>query len=146
MGGVHLDYSKLTPGYRFPPVRIVLKDAMVCEYLRAVHGEASDPNSILVTEDGHRVVPPTAAGVIGMRELMESISLPDGSIHISQEFEFRGLMVVGDTITCQTEVVGKQERGQIRLLTLAMSIFNSGGTEVLTGRIMLTVPPAVLQR
>jgi acyl dehydratase len=77
---------------------------------------------------------------------MESISLPDGSIHISQEFEFRGLMVVGDTITCQTEVVGKQERGQIRLLTLAMSIFNSGGTEVLTGRIMLTVPPAVLQR
>jgi len=140
MGGAELVYNQISPGYRFPPVRIQLQKAMVDDYLKAVHGRNTGPGKVTM-EDGRETVPPTAAGVLAMRSLMDSVSLPHGSIHISQDFEFKGLMAVGDTVLSQAEVVRKQERGAIRLLTMDIVLANEASVELIRGRMVVMVPP-----
>jgi hypothetical protein len=140
MGEVPLVFHQLTPGYRFPPVRYQLNRDMVIEYLQAVRGHQVNSDKLLVA-DGREAVPPTAAGVLGMRKLLSLISLPEGSLHISQEFEFKGVMGMGDLVTCQATVMRKQERGPIRLLTIDILISNEAGCDMVTGRLIISVPP-----
>jgi hypothetical protein len=140
MGGAPLNYAHLTPGFHFPPVRIPLQLAMVEEYLRSVHGGTLGRPEVLVI-DGREAVPPTAAGVLAMRSLFNLVSLPEGSIHVSQEFRFKGLMAIGDTVICHAHVANKQERGSVRLLTMDIVITNEAGVEMMTGRTVMTVPP-----
>jgi len=141
MGGPSLRFKDLTPGYQFPPSIIKVDDATVDEYLLAVTGGSEEIQTSLFV-DSIKIVPPTAAGVIAMRKLMEAISLPNGSVQVSQEFEFKGLIAADDVLTCVAEVAGKQERGGIRLLTLVVHIHNEVGYELLKGRIIVSVPPA----
>jgi hypothetical protein len=113
---------------------------MVSDYLRAVRGHRLDSEKLMAA-DGREAVPPTAAGVLGMRRLLSLISLPEGSLHISQEFEFKGVMAIGDLLTCQATVMRKQERGPIRLLTIDILISNEAGCDMVTGRLIISVPP-----
>lgn len=138
-GGAPLKYEQLTPGFTFPPVQIELKRDIVTEYLRAIHSAVLGENAVLL-EDGREAVPPTAAGVLGMRSLLEKISLPEGSIHVSQEFSFKRTVAIGDTVVCQASILRKQERGPIRLLTMDVYIKDMSGNVVINGRTLVTLP------
>ncbi|MFH1775821.1 MAG: MaoC family dehydratase N-terminal domain-containing protein [Chloroflexota bacterium] len=127
-----VEFSQLEPGYEFPPASYRLEPAAVATYLKAV-------------EDSNRygdggLVPPTAIAAYAMAALGEAISLPPGTIHISQELDFINATNIGDTITSYAKVSRKQERGRLHLLTVTLDVRNQGGQPVLAGRTGFILP------
>ena len=139
-----ITYEQLTPGHEFPPASYTLGAPVVARYLRAVgdsSGLYSSPDSL---EQGNfepgAPVPPTAVAALAMKSLLGAITLPPGSVHLSQDLEFLRQVPVGETITCRVRVDRKQERAGLRLLTLDLSVFNGRSDRVMAGKAVVTVP------
>jgi len=124
------DYESLTPGQSFPRVEYALDAAAVELYVAAVGA----------TRTGH--VPPLAVAARAIASLGGLISLPPGTIHASQDFEFNRLVPVGARVTCQATVVRKLSRGPMRMLTLETVIEDEAGQTVQKGRSTIVLPGA----
>ncbi len=124
------DFDELIPGHEFPPVEYRLEAGIVDPYVEAVGAEPR----------GH--VPPLAIAARAIASLAGLISLPPGTIHAAQEFEFAGLVPVGSSVTCAARVARKLSRGSMRMLTLEMSITDESGTLVQKGRSTIVLPEA----
>jgi acyl dehydratase len=72
--------------------------------------------------------------------LSEHISLPPGTIHVSQELEFIDTVSVDDTIICQAKVGRKQERGRLHLLTIDLNVLNQNQKMVMVGKTTFILP------
>ncbi len=120
-------------GYEFPPASYKLDYSMVSAYLRAV----GETNSLYQVTG---LVPPMAVAAYAMTALSHSLSLPPGTIHVSQELEFMGTVSVGDTIVCNARVIRKQERGRLRLMTVGLDVLNQDGRKVLSGKTGFVLP------
>ena len=81
--------STLPKGHEFTPASFVVDAERAAAYLRAV-GDAG-------SYDG--AVPPLAAVALGLAALQEQISLPEGSLHTSQEVEQTGEIRVDEPLT-----------------------------------------------
>ncbi len=129
-GAVELpvDYDSLTPGQVFPRVEYTLDAPTVELYVAAVG--ASHPG----------YVPPLAVAARAIASLGGLISLPPGTIHASQEFEFSRLVPVGARVACQAAVVRKLARGPMRMLTLETVIEDEDGQTVQKGRSTIVLP------
>ena len=79
-------------------------------------------------------------GAFVQDSLSQNISLPPGSIHISQEFEFLKALNVGDSIVCTAGVSKKQERGGMCILTIETKATNLNGEPIVTGKTTFMVP------
>ncbi len=128
-----IDYQQIEAGYEFRPLSYQLDTSMVANYLRAV-GETSD---LYQTTD---LVPPTAVAAYAMAALFDSILLPPGTIHVSQELDFTGAVNAGDTISCQAKVLRKQDRGGLHLMTISLNVFNQNQKKVMAGKTSLVLP------
>ena len=128
-----IEYHQLEAGYEFKPVSYHLDAAMAADYLKAV-GETSD----LYRKTG--LVPPMAVAAYAMAALFESLLLPPGTIHVSQELDFADTVKVGDTITCQASVFRKQDRGGLHLMTVSLGVFSQNRKKVLAGKTSLVLP------
>ncbi|MFC1987108.1 MaoC family dehydratase N-terminal domain-containing protein [Chloroflexota bacterium] len=128
-----IDCQQIEAGYEFKPLSYQLDASMVADYLRAV-GETS---SLYQTSD---LVPPTAVAAYALAALFGSISLPPGTIHVSQELDFTGTVNAGDTITCQAKVLRKQNRGGLNLMTIGLNVFNRNQEKVIAGKTSLLLP------
>ena len=128
-----LEYEHLETGYEFHPASYRLDAGMVAAYLRAV----SDTSPLYQDSE---IVPPMAVAALAMAALLESISLPGGTIHVSQEIEFIDPVSVKDTITCHARVSRKQERGKLHLMTIELSVFNQTQKAVLSGKTSFILP------
>jgi len=124
------DYDSLTPGQAFPRVEYTLDAATVELYVESVGA----------TLTGH--VPPLAVAARAIASLGGLISLPPGTIHASQDFEFNRLVPVGATVTCQATVLRKLSRGPMRMLTLETIIEDEAGQPVQKGRSTIVLPGA----
>src|SRR5512136_2500430 len=98
-----VEYHQLFVGFEFPPQSYTLDASVVSAYLDAT----KEANEIFRNE---RLVPPMAATALAMASLGAAISMPPGTIHISQELEFLKLVKVGDIITCFAKISRKQVR------------------------------------
>ena len=105
---------------------------MVAAYLKAV-----EDDSALYRDT--KFVPPTAIAALAMSALSESISLPPGTVHISQELEFLGTACREDTVTCQSRVSRKQDRGRLHMMTIEMNIMKEQ-QKVMTAKIGFILP------
>ena len=76
-----IEYRQIEAGYEFPPASYKLDSSMVAAYLKAT-GETSR----LFQHTG--LVPPMAIAACAMAALSERISIPPGTIHVSQKIEF----------------------------------------------------------
>jgi acyl dehydratase len=128
-----IDCRQLEKGYEFPVASYTLVPSIVSAYLRAV--EETDS----IYEDGG-LVPPTAVAAYTMAVQSESVSFPEGSIHVSQELEFIAPVAVGDTISCRTQVSRKQDRGKLHLLTIDLEVRNQDQILVLVGKTSFVLP------
>ncbi|PIU55489.1 MAG: hypothetical protein COS88_04445 [Chloroflexi bacterium CG07_land_8_20_14_0_80_51_10] len=128
-----IEYSQLEAGYTFPPASYDLAPAMVSKYIKAV-GETSS------LYQGTDLVPPTAIAAYALAVLSEGISLPDGSIHVSQGLEFLGTLNIGDTITCRAEVSQKKERRRMHLLNIDLTVFDQRARLVMKGKTSFILP------
>jgi acyl dehydratase len=128
-----VEYYQLTAGFEFPPQSYVLDEKAVSLYL-----EATQENDILFRRDG--LVPPMAVTAFAMSALSQSISMPSGTIHVSQELDFLKRVKVNDTITCLSKVSRKVERGGLRLMNTDITVVNQNRDTVLTGKVGFVLP------
>lgn len=128
-----VEYSQLEAGYEFPPSSYKLDSSMVAMYLKAVE----DTSSLYQDTE---LVPPMTVAAYAMAALSESISLPSGTIHVSQELEFIDTVSIKDTITSYAKVSRKQSRGKFHLLTVELNVFNQRQKAVLAGKTSFILP------
>ena len=128
-----VEYSQLEAGYEFPPSSYKLDSSMVAMYLKAVE----DTSSLYQDTE---LVPPMAVAAYAMAALSESISLPSGTIHVSQELEFIDTVSIKDTITSYAKVSRKQSRSKFHLLIVELNVFNQRQKAVLAGKTSFILP------
>ena len=128
-----VEYSQLETGYEFPPSRYKVDYSSVAAYLRAVEDSSS------LYQDTE-LVPPMAIAAYAMAALSESISLPSGTIHASQELEFIGTVDINDTLTSYARVSRQQSRGKFHLLSINFNVFNQRQQAVLAGKTSFILP------
>jgi acyl dehydratase len=127
------EYYQLSVGFEFPPQSYCLDSPAVDLYLDAVK-----ENHSLFRQEG--LVPPMAVTAFAMAALSQAITMPSGTIHVSQELDFLKVVKVGDTITCRSKVSRKIERGGLRLMNVDISVSNQSQETVLTGRVGFVLP------
>jgi acyl dehydratase len=126
-------YEQLAPGYEFPSARYELTASLISKYLKAV----DNPDELRVFGG---IVPPLAMAAYAMAEMSRYLSLPPGSIHASQEFEFFKLVPVGAVVDCQAKVVKKLTRGTLRMLVLGIDVFDQRKQKVQSGKATVVLP------
>ncbi|HEX7475197.1 MAG TPA: MaoC family dehydratase [Dehalococcoidales bacterium] len=132
-----IEYHKLFVGFEFPPQSYKLDAFLVAEYLKATR----ETNELFQKEP---LVPPMAVTAFAMNALSQSVVMPPGTIHVSQELDFLKMVRVGDTITCYSTVSRKVDRGGLRLMNTDINVVNQNQEKVLGGRVgfVLPQPPA----
>lgn len=132
-GSEEVNYRDLQPGYESPPATYRI-DASTLEAFLSVVGEESS------IYDNSNLVPPMAVIAFAMAALFESMSLPRGSIHVSQEMEFVNIVRTGDAITSSARVIRNHKKGSMHLLTIELKALDSTERPVLTGKTTFVLP------
>jgi hypothetical protein len=122
-------YEELTPGYEFPPTSYELSHSLISKYLEAVDGV------------GDGFVPPLAIAARAMTAITGMLSLPPGTIHASQDFEFYKLVPAAAVVDCQAKVVRKVSRGGMRMLVLELNVLDESKDKVQSGKATVILPP-----
>jgi len=131
-----VEYHQLYLGFEFPPQSYTLDISTVSTYL-----EATKETNDIYQSDG--LVPPMAATALAMASLGAAISMPPGTIHVSQELEFLKLIKIGDTITCFSKISRKQDRGSLHLMNTDIEVINQHREKILTGKVGFILPATV---
>jgi acyl dehydratase len=126
-------YQDLKAGQEFSPATFQLDAAAVADYLKAV-----EEDSAIYRATG--LVPPMALAALALKSLIDTISMPAGTIHVSQEFEFLAAVNVQDALTSQARVSRIQERGKLHLMTVDISVVNQEQKQVLSGKTSFVLP------
>lgn len=123
-----VSYEEVTLGYEFPPTSYELSPSLISKYLKAV-------DSV-----GNGFVPPLAIAARAMTAMTGVLSLPPGTIHASQDFEFYKLVPTAAVVNCQTKVVRKVSRGGMRMLVLELNVFDRDKEKVQSGKATIILP------
>ena len=123
--------STLPKGHEFTPASFVVDAERAAAYLRAV-GDAG-------SYDG--AVPPLAAVALGLAALQEQISLPEGSLHTSQEVEQTGEIRVDEPLTLSGRIAQRSERQGFVISVLEFEIATPAGV-TLRARTTVMAPGA----
>jgi len=128
-----MEYHQLEVGYEFPPASFQLDSVAVARYLSAVE-DSSD------LYQGGELVPPMAVAANAMAALSDSISLPPGSIHVSQELEFISDASTQDTITSYARLSRKRDRGRLHIVMVEFNVYNQKEQLIINGKTSFTLP------
>ena len=126
-------YSQLAAGYEFPPGNYKLDASRVSLFLKAT-GDTSH------LYQHNRLVPPMAVAALAMATLSNTISLPPGAIHVSQELSFVKTVSLGDNLTSYAKLSRTQKRGKLHLIMVDLNVRNQNEQTVLTGRTGFILP------
>ncbi len=126
-------YQDLKAGQEFPPAAFQVDSEIVADYLKAV-----EEDNVIYQNTG--LVPPMALAALALKALINTISMPPGTIHVSQEFEFIDAVNTRDTLTSQARVSRVQERGKLHLMTVDISVVNQEQKPVLAGKTSFVLP------
>lgn len=127
------DYGELITGYEFAPVGFRPDGEMVTAYLSAIEGDKR-----IYEED--KLVPPMAIAALAMAAMAAGMSLPPGTIHVSQEFQFLSTVSINEALTSYARVNRKIERGKFHMLTVGINVLNQKQIIVMTGETSFILP------
>jgi len=127
----------LEKGHQFSATSFVLDEEAVARYVEAVEDEALPR---LAQAEGKAWVPPMAVAALALRSLMEEMTLPAGSIHVSQELEFVRAVETGEQIGCRAWLSHRSQRRGYWVLAVEMEGAGESGRSVLAGRLTVMVP------
>lgn len=127
------DYGELITGYEFAPVGFRPDGEMVTAYLSAIEGDKR-----IYEED--KLVPPMAIAALAMAAMAAGMSLPPGTIHVSQEFQFLSTVSINEALTSYARVNRKIERGKFHMLTVGINVLNQKQITVMTGETSFILP------
>ncbi|MBA7473872.1 hypothetical protein ES707_09217 [subsurface metagenome] len=128
-----MSYQDLKTGQEFPPATFQVDSTIVADYLKAI-----EEDNVLYQDTG--LVPPMAVAALALKALINAISMPPGTIHVSQEFEFTDTVSTQDALTGHATVSRIQERGKLHLMTVAISVVNQKNRPVLAGKTGFILP------
>jgi acyl dehydratase len=126
-------YQDLKAGQEFPAAAFQVDSATASDYLKAV-----EEDSVIYQNTG--LVPPMAVAALALKALINAISMPPGTIHVSQEFEFMAAVSTQDTLTSRATVSRIQERGKLHLINVDISVLNQENQPVLAGKTGFILP------
>jgi len=128
-----IGYQDLKAGQEFPPAVFQVGSITVDDYLRAV-----EEDNAIYQNTG--LVPPMAVAALALKSLISAISMPSGTIHVSQEFEFIDTVNTQDTLTSHAGVSRIQERGKLHLISVDINVSNQKQKPVLAGKTSFILP------
>ena len=128
-----IDYGELSNGYEFEPVVLRPDGEMVGAYLSAIEGDKR-----ICEKD--KLVPPMAVAALAMAAMSTGLSLPPGTIHVSQEFQFLDTIGIDEALTSRARVNRRVERGRFHMLTIGIDVLNQKQMTVLTGETSFILP------
>ncbi len=134
-----IELDKLTAGYEFPPATFRLEEKLVTAYLTAVE----DENKIYKE---HKIAPPLAIAALAMAAMGKQMSLPAGSIHVSQQLQFVATAGIGKALTSHARVNRRVERGRLNMMTVGISVLNQEKAPVLTGETSFILPSTLAEK
>ena len=130
-----IDYSKLETGQELSSQSLTLDAKAVEEYTAAV----SDTSS-LVASDGSPLVPPMAIAALALSAIINTLQIPGGTIHASQELGFGAAAPVGATLDCRATLAQNSVRRGWRFLVVNMEATSEGGDIVMEGKSTIMLP------
>ncbi len=126
--------SDLPKGYRFPPTTLQLTAEDISRYLSAVGDDGA-----IYLERG--LAPPLAVAALGLGALLETIELPDGTLHSGQELEVRGGVPLGAGLTLTGSIAQRSERAGLIISVIEFELTAAGeGGGAIGGRTTVVAP------
>ena len=125
-----ITYDKLTVGYEFPRANYEMNLPVVSKYLEGVGEQSSQAVEF---------VPPLALTARTIAAMSESMVLPAGVIHASQDLQFYKLVPVGTKIECHSRVAEKMDRGKMHLLSIEFTVYDEKKEKLQSGKSTLVL-------
>lgn len=126
--------TDLPAGHIFPPITFRV-DAGRSRAYRVAAGDA------LPVYDAEGLVPPLAVAALALGALLESVSLPGGTLHASEALSFRGAVPVDAALECRATLSQRSQRAGWIVSVLDSDISLDGATAV-TARATVLSPAA----
>ena len=130
-----IDYSKLETGQELSSQSLTLDAKAVEEYTAAV-SDTSSP----VARDGSSLVPPMAIAALALSAVINTLQIPGGTIHASQELGFGAAAPVGATLDCRATLAQNSVRRGWCFLVVNMEATSEGGDIVMEGKSTIMLP------
>lgn len=124
-------FHALRRGDLVPPYAVTATAEDVRDYLEAT-GEAP--------ERWVQTVPPLAIGALLLAGLMEQIPLPDGAVHVGQQFEFLRPVAHGEPVEARLTIAQQGIRAGQNMVVFAAEVVATDGSLVMRGRSMVFAP------
>ena len=112
--------TTLARGQALPDATFALSDVDVRAYLDAT-GD---------TGDYRDAVPPLAVVALALRELLRTLSLPEGSLHTGQEGEHLAAVHRGEPLTMRGHIAQRSERQRLVISVIELEVASPGGVAV----------------
>ena len=129
-----MDYHSLDPGFEFPEKSFLISQKDADDYLDAVE-DLSD-----IYDGAEGFVAPTALAAYALRGITETIPVPPGAIHGSQELEFLGMVQPEEVIKCSGKVAQNSVKMKRRFVVIDLCVNAADGTLKLRGKTTLILP------
>jgi acyl dehydratase len=126
-------YDQLEAGYEFPPGNYKIDFSGVALFLKAT-GDTSE-----IYQDT-RLVPPMVVAALALAALSNTIGLPPGSVHISQELCFVKAVNTNENLTSHARISRAQKRGGLHIIAVDIDVHNEARQTVLTGKTSFILP------
>lgn len=123
----------LTVGTQIGPVPCDLDEASIREYITAVEDGSS-------TYGQMSVAPPLAVAALGVRTVLEGLSLPAGAMHLAQEHTSHRAVTQAERLRCTARVGHRSVRRDRMLLVMEFAVYDETGVAVLEGKSTLATP------
>lgn len=130
-----IDYSKLETGQQLSGQCLTLDAKAVGDYMAAV-SDASNPTA----GDGTPLVPPMAIAALALSAVINTLQIPGGTIHASQELGFGASVPVGETLECTATLTQNSVRRNWRFLVVSMEATSKAGSTVMEGKSTIMLP------
>lgn len=130
-----IDYSKLEAGQQLSSQSLVLDAKAVGDYVAAV-SDASNP----AAGDGTPLVPPMAIAALALSAVINTLQIPGGTIHASQELGFGASVPVGEAVECTATLAQNTVRRGWRFLVVNMEATSERDSIVMEGKSTIMLP------
>lgn len=126
--------TDLSAGHEFPTVRFVLDAQRVRDYLSAAGDQSG-----FYEEAG--AAPPLAIAAFALGVLLEDVSLPEGTLHISESLVFSAPVPLGAEVECSARLAQRSVRAGMVVSVLETEIRHAG-KQALTAKATVMSPGA----
>ena len=128
-----MDLDKLPTGHSLPAMERRITRQMVLDYLNAV-----GDNSPVYESVGW--VPPIAVSALTVRFMLETMGLPSGTLHASQEIEICKPIATDSKVLYEVNIAQNTIRHPWRFLVLDVVARQKSGPTLMQSRCTLLVP------